>query len=126
MIKAFTADQRYSDYLGVPALGDWTNTRVPAGQTPLSELLAAGDGPVLEIVEFSWLNPDNVRGRFSTEVRLAYLHGPDGSRPVSGGAFAGNVYALFANARFASETELREGYHGPVAIRFDGSLISGA
>jgi len=125
VVKAFTANQRYSDYLGVPALGDWTNTRVPAGQTPLSELLAADDGPVLEIVEFSWLNPDKVRGRFSTEVRLAYLHGPEGPRPVRGGAFAGNVYDLFSNARFASETELRKSYHGPVAIRFEGSRITG-
>ena len=45
---------------------------------------------------------------------------------MKGGAFAGNVYELFANARFARETALAEEYHGPVAVRFDGARVVGA
>jgi PmbA protein len=125
-IRALAANTRYAGYLEIPATGGWSNTTVPAGTTGAEELLAPTDGEVLEIVEFSWLNPDSVRGRFSTEVRLAYLHGRDGSRVVKGGAFAGNVYELFANARFARETALAEEYHGPVAVRFDGARVVGA
>lgn len=125
VVKALMADQRYSDYLGVSAVGDWTNTRVPAGSTSVDELLDTSHGPVLEIVQFSWLNPDAIRGRFSTEVRLAYLHEPSGTHPVKGGAFAGSVYDLFTNVRFARQTELKEGYFGPSAVRFDGTHISG-
>jgi len=126
IVRALAADSRYAGYLDIPATGDWSNTSVPAGGRGVAELLDAAGGPVLEIVEFSWLNPDNTRGRFSTEVRLAYLHGSDGSKPVRGGAFAGDVYELFSSVRLSRETALDQGYSGPIALRFDGARIAGA
>jgi len=91
-LTALAAPKRYADYLGIDATGGWHNTVLGPGATPVAELLAADGQPVIEVVEFSWLNPDPVQGRFSTEIRLAYLHGPDGPRPLKGGAFAASSH----------------------------------
>jgi predicted Zn-dependent protease len=117
--------KRYADYLKIPATGDWTNMVMAAGAQPQSALLDAGGAPLLHVVEFSWLNPDNVSGDFSTEIRLAYELGPGGRKVIRGGSLAGNAYDAFAAAHFSQETELRENYQGPVAIRFDELQITG-
>ena len=44
---------------------------------------------------------------------------------IKGGSVAGNVYDAFAAAHFSSETELRENYQGPVAMRFDALQVTG-
>ena len=117
--------KRYADYLKIAATGDWTNMVMAPGAQSESALLDAGGAPLLHVVEFSWLNPDNVSGDFSTEIRLAYELGPGGPKVIRGGSLAGNAYDAFAAAHFSKETELRENYQGPVAIRFDELQITG-
>jgi len=119
------ASKRYADYLGIAPTGDWHNTILTPGAQPMAALLDARGAPLLHVVEFSWLRPDEVTGDFSTEIRLAYELGPGGPRVIKGGSLAGNVYDAFAAAHFSRETELRKNYQGPVAIRFDALQVTG-
>lgn len=127
VFKKIIADKQHADYLSVEATGSWHNRVLSPGTATMEELLDTSDGPVLNIVEFSWLNPDGVRGNFSTEIRLAYEHHPSGEvRVISGGSVAGNCYDAFANARYAKETELEGSYSGPRAVRFGEIRVAGA
>ena len=119
------ASKRFADYLQIPATGAWSNLVVAAGSTPTAELLDPQGGTVLHVVEFSWLNPNRISGAFSTEIRLGYEIGPDGTRVVRGGSLSGNAYDAFAEARFSSETELRGSYRGPKTIRFENLRVTG-
>lgn len=127
VVRSIVADKQYAEYLGVPPTGDWTNGVVAPGKATRDELLKpVGAEPVLEIVEFSWLNPEHVRGRFSTEIRLAYEHGPEGPRPVKGGAFAGSVYDLFTEVRTTGDQVLDGRYVTPSALRFERATVAGS
>jgi predicted Zn-dependent protease len=119
------ASKRYADYLGIAPTGDWHNTILAPGTQDAAGLLDPAGAPLLHVVEFSWLNPDEVTGDFSTEIRLAYELGPGGRRVIRGGSLAGNVYDAFAAAHFSRETELRENYQGPMSIRFDELQVTG-
>jgi PmbA protein len=122
-LARYWATKEYADYLGVEATGALTNIDVPAGRTPERDLL--GDGPVLEVVSFSWFNPDFVTGDFSCEIRLGYERRRGAARPVKGGAVQGNLFAAFRRAQFAREVDWFGTYHGPRAIRFERLTVAG-
>jgi PmbA protein len=124
--RAVAASKQYADYLQVAATGSWRNAVLRPGGTSLDELLNASTGPLYHIVDFSFLNPDVVRGTFSTEIRLGYEIAPGGTRVIKGGSLSGNVYDAFAAAHFARETELWADYFGPVGIRFDELQVTGS
>ncbi|HMB71390.1 MAG TPA: metallopeptidase TldD-related protein [bacterium] len=124
--REILAPKRYADYLSVPPTGGWHNRVLAPGTAKAADLLAPSDGPVLHVVEFSWLNPDNVRGGFATEIRLGYEISPSGTRVIKGGSLSGNVFDAFANVRFSAESELRGRYSGPAALRFEELSVTGA
>lgn len=126
IFREILAPKRYADYLSVAPTGGWHNRVLEPGTAKAEDLLAPSDGPVLHVVEFSWLNPDNVRGDFATEIRLGYEITPSGTRVVKGGSLSGNVFDAFANVRFSAETELRGRYSGPAALRFGELNVTGA
>lgn len=68
-LRAFTSSQRYADYLALRAIGAFGDIEVAPGKTPAAALLAE---PNVEIVTFSWFNPDEVTGDFACEIRLDY------------------------------------------------------
>jgi predicted Zn-dependent protease len=123
--QRIVADKRFADYLSIPATGGWHNEVVGAGSALMADLLSPADGPVYHVVEFSWLNPDAVRGDFSTEIRLGYEISAEGTRVIRGGSLAGNVYDALASAHLARETALEGSYLGPTAIRFDALQVTG-
>ncbi len=125
MFEAAAADQQYAEYLGMRATGDWHNVVLSPGSATVDELLEPGDDPVIHVVEFSFLNPENVSGGFSTEIRLGYEIGKRGTRVIKGGSLVGNVYDAFAAARYSRDTELRGDYFGPPAIRFASLQVTG-
>jgi predicted Zn-dependent protease len=125
-VQHVMAPKQFADYLDLPATGSWRNRVIPGGTRPLRDLLDPADERVLHVVAFSWLNPDAVRGSFTTEIRLAYEITSQGTRAVRGGSLAGNAYDLFAHAFHSRETERRERYQGPAAIRFEGLNVTGA
>ena len=126
--NAFThpwGTKQFADYLKVPATGAFGNWELPAGNTPLAELLR-GEGPVLYVRTFSWLTPDAARGNFGTEIRVGYWYEKGERRPVKGGTVSGNVFAALGTARYSKETVFLGDYLGPAAVRFEGLTVAGA
>jgi predicted Zn-dependent protease len=123
VLRTFTAGQRYADYLSLPPTGAFGNIEVPPGRTAQTELLAA---PHVEIVSFSWFNPNPITGDFSTEIRLGYVVDQNGRRPFRGGLLIGNVLDALADVCWSSETEFIGNYLGPAAARFASLTVAGS
>ena len=123
-LERYWATKEYADYLGVEPTGMLTNIDVLPGRAAAADL--SRDGAALEVVSFSWFNPDVVTGDFSCEIRLGYEHRRGSVRPVKGGAVQGNLFTAFAHARFSREVEWMGTYHGPRAIRFEGLTVAGS
>ena len=107
---AFIANQRYADYLGIAATGDFGDIELLAGPTPEAALLAE---PYVEVVAFSWFTPNEITGDFSSEIRLGYMVEGDRRTPFKGGALVGNVIEALVNARWSAETGFSGDYQGP-------------
>jgi PmbA protein len=122
-LRAFTASQRYADYLALPPTGAFGNIEMPPGRTAQADLLAE---PHVEIVSFSWFNPDPITGDFSTEIRLGYVVDAQGRRPFKGGLLIGNVLDALANVRWSRETAFAGNYLGPAAARFATLTVAGS
>jgi predicted Zn-dependent protease len=121
-VKALSAAQRYAEYLQVPATGGFGDLELPPGKTSRDDLM--GD-PHVEIVGFSWFNPDPVTGDFATEIRLGY-HVENGRRtPFRGGMLIGNFLDALGDARWSRETGFYGSYLGPTAVRLQGLMING-
>jgi len=112
---SFAASQRYADYLQIPATGAFGNVELPAGKAPAAELLAE---PYLEVVQFSWFNPNPVSGEFSTEIRFGYLVENGSRKPFKGGQLIGNYMDALADVRWSAETGFFGAYLGPHTARF--------
>jgi len=118
----FWASQRYADYLGLPATGAFGGVEIAPGTSPATAVLAE---PYVEIIQFSWFNPDTITGDFATEIRLGYLV-KDGKRiPFRGGQLVGNGMDALANAHWSAETGFFGSYMGPHTIRFNELKIAG-
>jgi PmbA protein len=121
-VAALTASQRYADYLSLSPTGAFGNIELPPGQTAQVNLLSE---PHVEIVSFSWFNPDPVTGDFSTEIRLGYVADGGGRRPFRGGLLIGNVLDALANVHWSRETGFYGNYSGPIAARFGQLTVAG-
>jgi PmbA protein len=115
------ARPRYAAQLGVPVTGEMSNVHIADGATREEHLRGQN---YVEIVAFSWFNPDPFSGDFSAEVRLAYhwVHGR--KTPLRGGTFTGNVFKGLLNARFSREAMQSGRYYGPRALLFKGATIT--
>lgn len=123
-LRAYWAEQRYAQYLDIPATGAIANLVVGLGETATADFWAGET--VYEIVEFSFLNPDPISGDFTSEIRLGYRHDPDGTvTPIKGGTVSGNLFAALADVRFAREPLFAGNYYGPAAMRFGALSIAG-
>ena len=119
----FIASQRYAEYLGIPATGEFGDIEAPAGKTPAAELTR---GKHVEVVTFSWFNPDPITAEFATEIRLGYLVEGKTRTPFKGGLLIGNVLDALADIRWSKETGFFGHYQGPVAARIGGLRVSGS
>lgn len=121
-LVGFAASQRYADYLNLPPTGEFGGVEVPPGSTPAAELLTQ---PHVEIIQFSWFNPDFVTGDFATEIRFGYLVENGARKPFRGGQLVGNVLDALADARWSAETGMFGSYLGPHTIRFNNLKLVG-
>jgi len=119
---AFAANQRYADYLNLPATGAFGAVELPPGQITSSALLAE---PYVEIIQFSWFNPDLITGDFATEIRLGYLVQNGVRKPFRGGQLIGNYLDALADVRWSAETGFFGNYFGPQTARFTDLKIVG-
>ena len=115
ILKALSAAQQYAEYLSIPPSGGFGNVEAAPGDAPESELLAE---PHVEVVAFSWFNPNAITGEFSAEIRQGYLATADGRSAFRGGLLVGNVLKALTNVRFSSETGFYGDYQGPTTARF--------
>ena len=120
-LVAFSASQRYADYLNLPATGAFGGVELPPGQVQASALLAE---PYVEIIQFSWFNPDTITGDFATEIRLGYLVENGTRKPFKGGQLIGNVLDALADVRWSAETGFFGSYLGPHTARFNNLKIA--
>ncbi|HEX6034078.1 MAG TPA: metallopeptidase TldD-related protein, partial [Anaerolineales bacterium] len=102
-LAAFAASQRYADYLNLPATGAFGGVELAPGSAPASTLLSE---PHVEIIQFSWFNPDFVTGDFATEIRFGYLVENGVRRPFRGGQLVGNFLGALADVRWSAETDM--------------------
>ncbi len=123
MLLRYWATKEFADHLGVEPTGALTNLTVSAGRAREADLLA--DGPLLQVVSFSWFNPDSITGDFSCEIRLGYEHRRGRVRPVKGGAVQGNLFAALSHATFSREVDWMGSYHGPRSVRFERLTVGG-
>ena len=121
-LVSFAASQRYADYLGLPATGAFGGVEVASGSSPTVSLLGE---PYVEIIQFSWFNPDGITGDFSTEIRFGYLVENGVRKPFRGGQLVGNFMDALANVRWSAETGMYGNYLGPQMARFHDLRISG-
>jgi PmbA protein len=119
---AFAASQRYADYLQIPATGEFGNIELSAGKTPASALVAE---PHIEIIKFSWFNPDTITGDFATEIRFGYLVQNGVRTPFKGGQLVGNYMNALADVHWSAETGFFGNYLGPHTARFNHLKIAG-
>jgi predicted Zn-dependent protease len=118
------ADQRYADYLHIPATGGLTNLRVAPGRATLAEMLYTGK--VLHLLRFSTLEPNPVTGAVSGEIRTGYFLQDGNAVPIKGGSVSGRLDEAFRYLTLSRETEQRETYFGPAGIRLEEMHIGGA
>jgi len=122
VLVTFAASQRYAEYLKIPPTGAFGNIELPPGSTPASTLLAE---PYIEIVQFSWFNPDPITGDFATEIRFGYLVENGIRKPFKGGQLLGNYMDALADVHWSEETGFFGSYFGPHTARFNELKIAG-
>ena len=121
-LVTFAASQRYADYLKIPPTGAFGNIELPPGKIPASALLVE---PYVEIVQFSWFNPDTITGDFATEIRFGYLVENGIRKPFKGGQLVGNYMDALSDVRWSAEIGFFGGYLGPHTARFNSMKIAG-
>ena len=121
-LVTFQASQRYGEYLGILATGAFGGVELPAGRTDTSSLL---EEPYVEVIRFSWFNPDRITGDFATEIRLGYLVENGVRTPFKGGLLIGNYMDALADVRWSVETGSFGTYLGPHTARFRNLKVSG-
>ena len=121
-LVAFSASQRYADYLSLAPTGAFGGLELAAGKWQPSALL---DEPYVEIALFSWFNPNSITGDFACEIRLGYFVENGVRKPFRGGQLIGNVLDALANVRWGKETALLGHYLGPTTARFGNLKVAG-
>lgn len=124
VFSQWVAGPRYAAELKVPLTGNVANVYLHAGATREEHLRG---NAYLEIVSFSWFNPDMVSGDYSAEIRLGYLWQNGRSTPIRGGHLVGNVFKDLCDARFSREVMQSGRYYGPRTVLLrNGTVTRGA
>ena len=104
------------------ATGQFGDVELAPGPTPAAELLKEDH---VEIVDFSWFNPDLISGDFSCEIRLGYVVEGGERKPFKGGMLVGNFLDALADVRWSADTGFYGNYLGPTTARFSELVVAG-
>ena len=115
------ATTRYAQHMDLPTTGMVSNIHISDGATREEHLRGHN---YVEIVSFSWFNPDPFSGDFSAEVRLGYKWERGKRTPFKGGHFTGNVFKNILHARFSKEVMQEAHYYGPRAVLFKEAVVT--
>ncbi|MFW5750372.1 MAG: metallopeptidase TldD-related protein [Planctomycetota bacterium] len=110
-VQQLHGSAQWMQVLGRSPRGTAGTLVVKPGRQGVDQLRSEG---VLEIVRFSEFGPRLDTGAFAGEIRLGWLHGPDGERrAVRGGSLTGSVAAAMAGVAFSRESVAAGNYKGP-------------
>lgn len=113
-IQSIIGDSRFSYYLGIPALGNFSDFEVSCGNTSVEEFER---GACLRIVNFSDFQMNSLSGQFGGEFRLAYYTDEENNTiPVTGGSISGNIMEVMEGLRISKEEMNHKGYCGAKAV----------
>lgn len=119
---SFLGSRMFSSYLGLENSFIPTNLTVEGGSQSEKELRA---GQYLEVVEFSDFQVDDMTGDLFGEIRLAYWHDGETSRPVSGGSISGSMKELVKDMALSRETVQFDHMRIPALTRLKGVTVTG-
>ncbi len=117
------APKPWADYAGVPVTGEASNLVVAPGTGRAKDWLKE-DG-LLVLTDFSTIQPNEVTGAFSAEIRFGHYLKNGKRIPVKGGSITGLLPQAFRHLRLSRETVQREFYHGPAYLRLGGVTVAG-
>lgn len=113
-ILSITGDSRFSYYLGIPALGTFSDFEVSCGSKSVEEFKK---GACLRIVNFSDFQMNSLSGQFGGEFRLAYYTDEENNTiPVTGGSISGNILDILETLMISREELNHKGYRGARAV----------
>jgi predicted Zn-dependent protease len=107
-----------------------SNPMILPGKKSLNNLISETDKGII-VYAFSWLDPNEETGTFSSEIRnAAYIENGEITKPIKGGIVSGNVFDLLKNVSCISkEFEITSGataFSGIMPyIRFENVQIAG-
>ena len=114
------------NYFGPNRYGQYLN-EVPTGALPCLCLdpgtAEMPQGQWLEVISMSGLQVDFYSDYIGGEIRLAYLHGPEGVRPITGISISGSVSEALNKIRLSCDTVTYGGYSGPGRAILEGLKI---
>lgn len=116
--KCITGNARFSYYLGIPAIGEYTSYKLNSGNISYAEMRKT---PHLRIVNFSDFQIDSFTGHFGGEYRLAYYFDGTKDIPVTNGSISGNINDLVKTMNLSSETQHFYDFEGPFRISYKQS-----
>lgn len=122
VLKQFSADRRYSYYLGVETTGTIGNMVVDGGSRTVKELQAE---PYLMAAAFSDFSMDVVTGDFGGEIRLAWYYDGEKIIPVTGGSITGNINELQQEVYLSKELQKDNDFEGPQMVKIMNCTIAG-
>lgn len=113
--SCITGNSRFSHYLGIPAIGEYSSYKLKCGNTSFEEMC---NTPHLRIVNFSDFQMDNFTGQFGGEFRLAYYFDGNTTIPVTNGSISGNINDLVKTMLLSKESQSFYEFTGPLMVSY--------
>lgn len=101
---------RFAQYLGEKPTGDLACVELERGTLREEKLT----GPYLDCVSLSGLQLDLYNDYIGGEIRLAYYHDGEKTRPVTGITMSASLSKVLASLRLSEDVVTANGYHGPM------------
>lgn len=113
--KCITGNARFSHYLSIPPIGEYTSYKLDCGNSNYEEILKK---PHLRIVNFSDFQMDNFTGQFGGEYRLAYYFDGKTTTILTNGSISGNINDLVQTMQFSKEKQNFYDFEGPNMVAY--------
>lgn len=123
IVKEFHGSRMFASYIGLEDSFIVANFELSGGTHTEEEIRT---GTYLEAVEFSDFQADSLTGDIFGEIRLAYLHTPEGVIPLSGGSVSGNLNTFIHDLKMSREMKQYANAYIPALIRLENVTISGS
>ena len=122
VLKTYHGMVRLSRYIGAEPTGNYRKIKVEPGSTSVEDMKKE---PYLQIVNFSDFQMDDFTGHFGGEIRLAFLFDGEKVTPVTGGSINGSIIDTQNALCLSRETQVEDGFEGPLAVCIDNVPVAG-